>query len=54
MSAQLDAVASDATEALTGEETPGNGEWESDTVLCPVNQWIAVGKPVVSQDNVTG
>ncbi len=27
MSAQLDAVASEATEALAEEETPRNGEW---------------------------
>ena len=28
----LDAVASDAVEALAGEETPGNGEWK--VILC--------------------
>ena len=32
MSARLDAVALDATEVLTGEETPGNGEWK--VILC--------------------
>ncbi len=32
MSAWLDAVASEATEALTGEETPGNGERK--VILC--------------------
>ncbi len=32
MSAQLDAVASEAAEALTGEETPGNGERK--VILC--------------------
>ena len=32
MSAWLDAVASEATEALVEEETPGNGEWK--VILC--------------------
>ncbi len=32
MSVRLDAVASEAAEALTGEETPGNGEWK--VILC--------------------
>ncbi len=32
MSAQLDAVASEATEALAGEETSCNGEWK--VILC--------------------
>ncbi len=54
MSVRSDAVASEAAEALAEEETPGNGERKSDTVLYPVNQWIAAGKPVVSQNNVTG
>ncbi len=36
MSARLDAVASEAAEALTGEETPGNGEWK--VILCFASQ----------------
>ena len=32
MSTRLDAVASEAAEALTGEETPGNGEQK--VILC--------------------
>ncbi len=32
MSAQLDAVVSEAAEALAGEETPGNGEQK--VILC--------------------
>ncbi len=32
MSAQLDAVASEAAEALAEGETPGNGEWK--VILC--------------------
>ncbi len=32
MSMPLDAVASEATEALAEEETPGNGEWK--VILC--------------------
>ncbi len=50
---RLDAVASEATEALAEEETPGNDE--RNVILCftQSNQWIAAGKPVVSQNNVT-
>ncbi len=43
-----------AAEALTGEETPGNGERK--VILCFAQSinGLQRGKPVVSQDNVTG